>query len=231
MKAYHREEGYYSGLPTENFYRNILLFNERSDQCGISKKEKPCVLSIMRKDRASKCQSDSPQNKGLMCNELVFPVRKCFITAKPTRAQIREWASTTFENSIKKNWGRKTTDWLQLLVNKLQDLQSSLPTAYKSEDILYNKTLNEVKDVEAYKLSHFKPADKVSGLIDNLHSAISTSSCEKHSSAVDAMFVEKKFMSKTKWNNRKRNCFVSHHENCWSTSPDTTERLRTLQWH
>lgn len=147
-KVYFREEEYYSELPTKNSDQNIYSFKKRCDQYGMSTNKKTfCILSfaqrcgpailsrqLAKKRTEMKRISLSGSNASHFCE-----------TYLKVNSKVGQ---TIFEGVIKKNKEKGTTEFFQLLISKLPDLQSSLRQAYKSGDILENKLLNADKDVD-----------------------------------------------------------------------------------
>lgn len=65
---------------------------------------------------------------------------------------------------------------LETLIERLSGLQSSLHGEHHNEEILRNKFLNAVRNVESCKLPCYKPADTVQGVILDIHASLSTRS-------------------------------------------------------
>lgn len=117
---------------------------------------------------------------------------------------------------------------LQVLVSRLQDIQSALPQAYRSEEILHNKLLNAVNKVDACKLAYFKPAKTISGFINDLHASTAASPAVNHSSdLVNAMFADRKF--KKKYEDRQKKCIVCPRQGCWSMNHAPSEHIKSLR--
>lgn len=165
MKSYKKDEDCYSGLPTENFGRKIALFHERCDQAGVNEEDKPRAYSIILRGLALQHYFDALQGRVFDLIDLVQATRERFITPEYTRALIQQWDDTTLHTVMTSSRDKTGNECLEILVSKLQNIQSSLPTPYKREEILHNKLLNAVKNIEACKLAYFKPADLLSGLL------------------------------------------------------------------
>lgn len=120
------------------------------------------------------------------------------------------------------------TNCLESFIWRLQDIQSALPTAWKSDKLLHNKLPNAVKTFEACKLAYFKLEDTLFGLISVYHASIaSTPIATPRKNASDAMFVDRKFNHNR--DGQKKRYIVCHKEGCWSTNRPPTERLKALQ--
>lgn len=120
----------------------------------------------------------------------------------------------------------KGTEFLELLVSHLQDIQSGLTKEYHNEVILQNTLLNAVKDVDACKLAYFKPAPDLSGIIADLHASFGVVLPRKE--AIPQVFF---FFRKFKGNRRggsSKSCFVCKNEGCWSTKYTPAERMNAL---
>lgn len=72
---------------------------------------------------------------------------------------------------------KERVEYIELLVDKLTELQISLRKAYNSLTFLRYKSDNITKAVTAYQLAFYKLVDTVPGLISNLHASIGASLC------------------------------------------------------
>lgn len=138
MKSYQKDEDRYSGLPTENFDRKIALFHEHFTQAGVNEEDKPRAYSIILSGLALQYYFDTLRGRNLNLTELVEPTRKRLITTEHTRTLIRQWDEMTLQSVMSTKRDKSATECLEILVSKLQDIQSALPIAYKSEEILHN---------------------------------------------------------------------------------------------
>lgn len=132
---------------------------------------------------------------------------------------------------MSENSGKKAIDCLDLLVTRLEDIQSGLTKDYQKEVFLKNKLLNAVKDIEACKLAYYKPADDLEGVIADLHSSLAAM---PHATkpVLDAHFVDRKFRGDRRSRDRginHRTCFVCKRKRCWSTDHTNEERLAALK--
>lgn len=130
------------------------------------------------------------------------------------------------------NSSKTPSQCLELLIEKLSDIQTSLPQDYRSETILRNKLLNSVRDVEACRLAYHKPADTVQGVISDLHASLATLKIENP--APSAHFVDRQYFRtngdrRKGGSNRQKKCFVCKRPGCWSTNHSSKERLKAYR--
>lgn len=175
---------------------------------------------------------DFLQGKNLDYVRLCLEIKGRFITAEHTRALLIEWDSLSFKSIIAKGGCSSDQDYLEKLVSKLQDTQSLLPSEYKSEEILKNRLLNSVKDIEACQLAYYKPASTLQGVISDIHASLAITSIKIQDGA-DSFFVDRTFHTR---NQKKHNhklkdqvCFVCKRRGCWSPNHRTTERIKALR--
>lgn len=129
------------------------MFNERCDQENEIEIYKPKAFPIMLCGRALQFYFDTHQGKLMDFDWLTNAIKKIFVTAEHTRTLLREYDSLAFRAFMKAKNDMSNQNGLEKLVSLLQDIQSSLSKEYRSEEILSNKLLNSVKDVESCRLA------------------------------------------------------------------------------
>lgn len=232
-KAYTRDEERFSGKDSDNFERKLKLFNERCTQNGVADADKPKAFSIMLTERALQYYFDHLQGKRLNFDNLCDAIRRRFLTEEHTRGLLREWESITLEAVMSENSGKKATECLDILIARLEDIQSGLTKDYQKEVFLKNKLLNAVKDINACKLAYYKPAEDLEGVIADLHSSLAAVP-QAVTPVLDANFVDRKFRGDRRGRSsgsgvNARTCFVCKRKGCWSTNHTNEERLAALR--
>lgn len=156
FKAYSGNADRYSGSTTDNFERKFAIFHEKCDKSDITGEKRRKAFSIMLCSAASQYYFDHLQGKDLSLQEMAKRLSKRFQTGERTRALLREWESLSLPYVINQNLGKPATDCLELLVNRLAEIQVCLPMEYRNDTIFKNKLLNAVKDVESCRLAYQK---------------------------------------------------------------------------
>lgn len=150
------------------------------------------AFSVMFTGRELQFYFDFAQRKNLDFEALCLEIKGRFITAERTRALLSEWNSLSLKSVIAKGGCSSDQNYLEKLVSKLQDIQSALPTEYKSKEIL--KLLNSIKDIDACQLAYYKPANILQGLISDIHASLATTST---TNGADAFFVDRSTKQET----------------------------------
>lgn len=97
---------------------------------------------------------DHLQGKRLNFECLCDAIRKRFLIEEHTRALLREWNFLTLKKIMKRNVGKKPSGCPELLVARLEDIQSGLTKEYREDIFLKNELLKGVKRIDAYKLAY-----------------------------------------------------------------------------
>ena len=226
FKAYHGEKDKYTGYPKDNFDRKYDLFCERCEQVGISGEDRMKAVSIMLCGNAIQFYLKNVKGHHHTFAECVNAIKSRFVTKESSRSLLREWDTLTLNKVMEDNTEKSATDCLELLVTRLQEIQSSLPTDYHSDIILSNKLLNAISDVEACRLAYQKPADTLQGIISDLHSSLATFYAKNINATSNAFFIDRKFHNRSK---HKKKCFVCKKLGCWSTNHPKEERLKAMK--
>lgn len=92
--------------------------------------------------------------------------------------------------SISQNVGKSSTDCLEILVNRLAEIQDCLPKEYRN-DTIFKKLLNAVKNVESCRPTYQKPAESLQGIISDLHASIATG-MKTQSHDPSALYVDRR---------------------------------------
>lgn len=124
---------------------------------------------------------DVLKEKDMDLNGLTDSIKNRFQTSERSRALLGEWEGTSFESFMAKNDGKNYTECLEILIGRLSDIKISLPSAYRGEEILKDKSLNSVREIDACRLAYHKPAETLEGIISDLHASMATSSVKKKS--------------------------------------------------
>lgn len=243
FKAYGGEHDKFSGSTVDNFDRKFMLFVERCDQADIPAEDRHRAFSMMLTGHARQFYFDSVKKKNLDLDGLVSEIKSRFITPEKTRALLREWEGLNLKDVIISKPGHSSSACLEFMIERLTDIQSSLPQEYQHEIILRNKILNGVKDVDACRLAYHKPAETVQGVISDLHASLATMDTQNRVLGTQlqpaAHFVDRRVVrgnsnrqgheeKATKVSHGKK-CFVCGRPGCWSSNHPPKERLQAYR--
>lgn len=191
--------------------RKFSIFEERCGQISLSIEDRSRELSIMLCGNARKFYFDVIKNKNLTLGELVQKTKERFQTKERVRNLLREWSTPSLTSILSVIVEKSNMECLELLITRIYYIQASPPKEYRNDNSLKNKLLNAVIDREDCQLAYFKPAEKVQGIIADLHSSLVP---VKKALQIDAMVVDRKFRRNKK---KGRKFFVCKREGCWST--------------
>lgn len=99
----------------------------------------PKAFQIMLSERALQYYFNHLQGKRLNSKHLCDAIRKRFLTEKHTRALLREWESITLQTVMTEKSGKETTEYLDFLMARLEDIRSGLTKDYRKEVHLKKK--------------------------------------------------------------------------------------------
>lgn len=160
-------------------------------------------------------------------------VNSRFQTTKHTCALLWEWKALALKKIMVTNTEKEPSTCHESLFEKLLDIQTSLPSEYRSERILHNKLLNAVRDFESCLLAYHKHTDAVQEVISDQHASLATiklpsgSSAESSAQLVDRLYVRQN-IPRQAGSSRNNKCFVFKRPGCWSTNPSTKECLKAF---
>lgn len=120
-------------------------------------------------------------------------VKGRFVTAEHERTLVPEWDNLTLNSVMANPVGKSQNDCLEVVVRRMNAIQSGLTHPYRNDDIFKNKPLNTKKDIPASSLAFFKPAATVEVLMSDLHSSLPVSTTDTSDVAVSAHFVDLKY--------------------------------------
>lgn len=173
FKAYSHTDDLHAGSTMDSFDRKFALFIMRSDHNDLTH-SKHCKAFFIIFSGAARGFSDKRQGTDMSLDNMALRTTERFETAEHTRALLREWKSAILSLVITENKGKSGVECVHILVNRLKDLQASLPIEYRSQAQFRDKSVNAARYVKAYRLACYKPADTVPGVISDLHSSLST---------------------------------------------------------
>ena len=101
---------------------------------------------------------------------------------------------TTLKSIMQKNEKKPMEECLQLLIKDLRHLQNGLDIELCTDKFIYNKLINACQYVPACQYTFFKPADGLTGLINDLHSSIITfQKANPDNTQTQAFFIDRHY--------------------------------------
>lgn len=131
------------------------------------------------------------------------------------------------------NSSESLSECLQILIEKLPDIKTTLPNEYHDETILQNKLLDAILDVVSCQLANHELADTVQDVISALHASLATieiaaSPPSEHSTHFyDRHNVKNNETKKQAGLSHRKKCFICKGPGCWSCNIFSKKRLRT----
>jgi len=91
-----------------------------------------------------------------------------------------EWRETTFQRIITANPAKNRLECLQLLLDKLQKIQSGLSEHYQTDNSLRDQVILACRGITECNLALFQPASTFEGVCAQLRSAVRTTMRTEH---------------------------------------------------
>jgi hypothetical protein len=189
-KFYPSDDNKYGGT-NDNFDRKLTIFHDICDRTQLPPEARARAFPTMLKGLALDRYYSTCTNRGYSLDEICRILRCHFEGPEYKRNVISKWDSTTFQSIIDKNEGKSTEDCLQLLIEQLTHLQHGLDPEYRTEKHLLNKLVNACQDVPACEYACCKPAETLSGFINDLQSSIHVHDKKKGSSTT--FFTDRRY--------------------------------------
>ena len=227
-KLYSEEEKY-SGATDDDFDSKSSIFAIRCRQMGIMEDQHMAIAFPVMLAKAAAKYYYQNLSRVMTFKELAIQIKTRFHSEERTRALIRDWEQLSLPHIIANAPGKNISQCLNALIDKATDLQVSLPRDYHSDNMMKNKLLNAVKDVESCKLAYQKPAATVSGVIADLYASVATEKTTPAAPAPAAFYTDRKYHRRfprgdDRRPQRPRRCFVCGKEDCWSDKHPFHER-------
>jgi hypothetical protein len=172
------------------------------------------------------------------------------------RRNLDEWNSTTLASTIAKNPEKTTYENVQLLINKLRQLQYGLSPALRNTEFLHNKLVTACQGSPACRYAVSDPPADLGNLINKLQSSITSYEKEQEQEQVSGAFFtdrryrsngQSKYKGQSNYKSRpstrrpysrdayyphdasnRRTCFICKKEGCrsWKHAPQEQEEER-----
>ena len=115
----------------------------------------------------------SCRGQNLDITTLYERLRNRFEGEEHRRNMLREWNNTTLRQMIQEQLDKSKETVFRTMVQRLQNLQRGLDIELQSESNLRNKIIAACEDVPACSIAIARPATTITGLTNEIFSAIS----------------------------------------------------------
>jgi hypothetical protein len=156
------------------FDSKYKIFCDDCTKIGLPEYQWPKALSTMLKGRAAIYYYDRMAGNDYPLNTMTQMMKDHFHTEENRQLYMSEWRETTFPRLIGENPGKSRLEVLQILFDKLQNIQRGLSVVYQQEVSLRDQIINACRGVEECSMALFKPATTYEGVCSDLRSAIGT---------------------------------------------------------
>ncbi|HEY2455482.1 MAG TPA: hypothetical protein VGI71_23255 [Scandinavium sp.] len=154
------------------FDSKYKIFCDDCTKIGLPEYEWHKSFSTMLKGRAAMYYYDRMAGYDFPLSTMTQMMKDHFHTEENRQFYLSEWRETTFPKLIGENPGKSRLEVLQILFDKLQDIQRGLSVVYQQEVSLRDQILNACRGVEECSMALFKPATTYEGVCSDLRSAI-----------------------------------------------------------
>lgn len=239
IKAYENDSDRCNASTLLNLDRASTLFIERCDRADILVDDRHPAIPMMLIKQARHFHFNALKSQFLDMDVLVVAMKSCFATFEHRGALLRKWKPLGLL-LVMSLWNYSfSSTCLENLIEKLIDIQSSLPQKYRHESTFSNKFLNPIKDAEACIPAYHKPSDSLLVVISDFRVSLVTLS--RNDPLMDAPtqpsanFVYRCLVrgnasrtasgskSGLSWNGKP--CWVSGSSGCWPASLARKSRL------
>ena len=111
---------------------------------------------------------------GVPFDKLCEATRNYFEGPEYKRDILTQWNAIKLRTVIDKHTEKSTVECLQILIKDLRHLQHGLDITLRTDEFLRNKLITACQDLEPCKYACYRPADTLTGLINDLRSSIAT---------------------------------------------------------
>src|SRR6266480_1797398 len=104
---------------------------------------------------------------------MVGQIKAHFENEECSQMYLLDCCNTILSKIVNKNPGKPKTEYLELLFDKLTNIQQALPSIRSSEEFLCIQILNAYQGVQECTLYLYSPAPTLESIHSQLHSTIS----------------------------------------------------------
>ena len=196
----------YNGI-NDNFDYKFKIFVNFCQKAGLPREGLSSAFDLMLKDSALDYYYAN-QGKGLealpieaMCDSI-----KANFEGKEHKTNLlQEWNAISLQSIINANSGKNVSECFGLLIQKLRLLQHGLDKELQTDRFTYIKLITACEDISACAFACKKPADSLSGLINDLRSSIASHDRRITKQPADeALFTDRTYRGQNRYGHRSR---------------------------
>lgn len=151
-------ESKYSGT-NDSFAMKWKIFQRNCGHAGIQPSDMPEVFPYMLTGQALlHYQQNEEQFSTMTCAEQAKTMSSYFEGTRHRANLMHEWKSITLEDYIKANRGKSTITCLDMMINRLRQVQATIRPAGNSEDEMRMKLITACDEVPIFRIALLKPA-------------------------------------------------------------------------
>lgn len=184
FEAYSNDGDKYSRSFIDNFDWKFFFFLVCCEEADVAEDERQSAFLIMFTGHARQFYFDHLKREKLTFGELENEVRKRFMTPERMRALLRGCDSISVTHVLDTDPEKSSSSCLEMMIERLSNIQSALPVEYRNETVLLKKLLNAARDVDSSQFAYLKPADTVQGVIADLYASLFTAKRRSTSSNI-----------------------------------------------
>jgi hypothetical protein len=232
----------YSGSPDESFLDKFSTFMDLTQRAGVTHERLSTAFPVMLKERALDYYRQTCQKLDDILT-LVAHFEAHFENMDHRLQKLDEWHSITLSGELQKseNAGSLKSDIFNAMINRLRQIQHSLPHEMRTESILHQKILSAIRDLPEYTSIASIGHTEVNRLVNAITVILGRSTTTK---TQEAYFVDRKMhhsdhknayshnhnnYGSPRYPYRHKTCYICKKEGCWSTKHTKTERETFLR--
>lgn len=178
FEAYSVRNKTYYAVATNNFERKYILYLEECDKSDDLTDDSSRAFSIVLTGTTRQSYLDFRLPNDRPLDALARYMRDRFHTPENCRSLVYEWYLLSIFVSKLFFPDRKPIECPELLIDKMSNIQSSLPDKNRSDTIFRDTLSNAVRNDNKCQLFYNKPADIVQGVIFGLDASLTKSKRE-----------------------------------------------------
>lgn len=150
-----------SGTPTDIFERIFTRSLQHCDQSDVLSEDCTSAFTMILTGEARKFYLDIPRSKNPSFEYLANSVKSRFHMTERRRDLLQKWDSISLNVLMSNSPDKSPSNFLEHMIARLSDIQTSLPEDNQCGSILPDKLLNAVRVVSDCRLTYHKQPDSV----------------------------------------------------------------------
>ncbi|TAQ84457.1 hypothetical protein B7494_g7204, partial [Chlorociboria aeruginascens] len=173
MEVYNNDDKKYGGEEYDILERKLQIFYDYCFKIGLQPDQYQIAFSTMLKGRAEEFYFAHIAGRFYDFPTIVKMTKAHFETEETKQKYLTEWRRTTLSRAIAENPGKNRLECLEIVIDKLQQVQPGLAEGYQGDSVLRDQVLNSCQGIPECQFALFQPSPTFQGLCAGLRSAIS----------------------------------------------------------